>query len=166
MILTPIAPVKITIAPTDRSMLPIMTTKVLPRQAIKRLAVWPLKAVTLRMVAKEGVSIEKKTISERTTKPGSQKERILSVPKYDFNWQLYYEYADPLHLPKGSRIDCVAHYDNSTRNPNNPNPYSVVMFGLQTWEEMMVGFVDYYYDGERVGAAGHRNESHGPLVKQ
>src|ERR1700689_867514 len=73
MILTPIAPVKITMAPTDRSMLPIMTTKVLPRQAIDRLAVWRLKAVTLRMVAKEGVSTEKKTISAKTTNPGSQK---------------------------------------------------------------------------------------------
>jgi thiol-disulfide isomerase/thioredoxin len=80
------------------------------------------------------------------TLPGGKKERMLSVPKYDFNWQIFYEYAEPLHLPKGSKIDCVAHYDNSTANPNNPDPYKFVMFGLQTWEEMMVGFVDYYFD--------------------
>jgi len=100
------------------------------------------------------------------TKPGTKKERILSVPKYDFNWQLYYEYADALHLPKGSRIDCIAHYDNSFSNPNNPNPYSPVMFGLQTWEEMMVGFVDYYYDDEKVGAAGQGIESRRHLAKE
>jgi thiol-disulfide isomerase/thioredoxin len=82
------------------------------------------------------------------TTPNSGHERLLSVPKYDFNWQIFYEFGQPRRLPKGSRIDCVAHYDNSTGNPNNPDPYKFVMFGLQTWEEMMVGFVDYYYDDE------------------
>jgi hypothetical protein len=80
------------------------------------------------------------------TASDGKKERMLSVPKYDFNWQLYYEFAEPRRLPKGSQIECVAHFDNSRNNPNNPNPWSPVMFGLQTWEEMMVGFVDYYYD--------------------
>jgi hypothetical protein len=80
------------------------------------------------------------------TTPGARKERILSVPKYDFNWQLYYEHAEPLRLPAGTRVDCVARYDNSMSNPNNPNPWKPVTFGLQTWEEMMVGFMDYYYD--------------------
>jgi hypothetical protein len=70
MILTPSAPVRITIAPTERSMLSIITTKVLPRQAVSRLAACPLKAVTSRMVAKEGVSAEKKAIRARTTNPG------------------------------------------------------------------------------------------------
>jgi peroxiredoxin/mono/diheme cytochrome c family protein len=78
--------------------------------------------------------------------PGSKKERLLTVPHYDFNWQLYYEFAEPRHLPRGSEIKCIAHYDNSNKNPNNPNPWQPVYFGLQTWEEMMVGFVDYYYD--------------------
>ncbi len=80
------------------------------------------------------------------TATGAKKERMLSVPKYDFNWQIFYELAEPRHLAAGSRIDCAARYDNSTSNPNNPNPWQPVMFGLQTWEEMMVGFVDYYYD--------------------
>ncbi len=80
------------------------------------------------------------------TTPDGKTERLLAVPKYDFNWQIFYEFAKPLHVPAGSRIDCVAHYDNSTANPNNPNPYAFVTFGLQTWDEMMVGFVDYYED--------------------
>jgi hypothetical protein len=80
------------------------------------------------------------------TPPGGEKERLLSVPKYDFNWQLYYQPAEVRRLAKGSRIDCVARYDNSPNNPNNPDPTKWVSFGLQTWEEMMVGFIDYYYD--------------------
>jgi thiol-disulfide isomerase/thioredoxin/mono/diheme cytochrome c family protein len=78
--------------------------------------------------------------------PDAKNERLLSVPKYDFNWQIFYEFAEPRRLPKGSQIHCVAHFDNSKGNPNNPNPWQPVMFGLQTWEEMMVGFVDYYDD--------------------
>jgi thiol-disulfide isomerase/thioredoxin len=81
--------------------------------------------------------------------PDGKGERLLSVPKYDFNWQIFYEFTAPRRLAKGSQIECVAHFDNSSANPNNPNPYGFVMFGLQTWEEMMVGFVDYYYDDQQ-----------------
>jgi hypothetical protein len=87
-----------------------------------------------------------KDFSFDLTPPNGKKERLLSVPHYDFNWQLYYEFAEPRRLAKGSQIQCIAHFDNSRGNPNNPNPWQPVMFGLQTWEEMMVGFVDYYYD--------------------
>jgi thiol-disulfide isomerase/thioredoxin len=80
------------------------------------------------------------------TASDGKKEQMLTVPNYDFNWQIFYEYTEPRRLPKGSQIHCVAHFDNSRGNPNNPNPWQPVMFGLQTWEEMMVGFVDYYYD--------------------
>jgi thiol-disulfide isomerase/thioredoxin len=75
-----------------------------------------------------------------------KKETLLSVPKYDFNWQTFYELAAPRHLPKGTKIDCVAHFDNSPANPNNPDPWKIVTWGPQTWDEMMLGFVDYYYD--------------------
>jgi thiol-disulfide isomerase/thioredoxin/mono/diheme cytochrome c family protein len=75
-----------------------------------------------------------------------KKETLLSVPKFNFNWQTFYELAEPRRLPAGARIDCVAHFDNSTSNPNNPNPWQIVTWGPQTWDEMMLGFVDYYYD--------------------
>jgi mono/diheme cytochrome c family protein len=81
--------------------------------------------------------------------PGGGKETLLSVPRYDFNWQLFYALAEPRRLPKGSRLDCLAHYDNSPANPNNPDPRKAVTWGLQTWDEMMVGFVDYYYEDAR-----------------
>jgi hypothetical protein len=61
---------------------------------------------------------------------------ILSVPKYDFNWQTYYMFREPLRVPKGSRIVSSAWYDNSARNRSNPDPNIDVSWGDQTWEEM------------------------------
>src|SRR5947209_2503957 len=75
--------------------------------------------------------------------PDGRDEVILSVPKYDFNWQLSYELAEPLNLPKGTRIDCVAWYDNSANNKFNPDPAKQVRWGDQTWEEMMIGWFTY-----------------------
>ena len=70
------------------------------------------------------------------------REILLDVPHYDFNWQNTYELAQPKRMPKGSKLHCVAHYDNSADNLANPNPKRAVMWGDQTWEEMMIGYVD------------------------
>jgi hypothetical protein len=51
-----------------------------------------------------------------------------------------------LPLPKGTKIECVAHYDNSANNPANPNPKEEVKFGDQSWEEMMFGFFNVAFD--------------------
>jgi mono/diheme cytochrome c family protein len=61
---------------------------------------------------------------------------LLSVPKYDFNWQTYYMFNEPLNLPAGARILASAWYDNSDKNPSNPDPNVEVKWGDQTWEEM------------------------------
>lgn len=78
----------------------------------------------------------------RVTYPSGESETLLSVPHYDFNWQLTYDLAQPKLLPKGTVIDCIAHYDNSANNKFNPDPTKEVRFGEQTWEEMMFGFFD------------------------
>jgi len=70
------------------------------------------------------------TLPDGTSKP------ILSVPKYDFNWQTYYMFAEPLQVPKGARIVSTAWYDNSAANRSNPDPSAEVRWGDQTWEEM------------------------------
>ena len=75
--------------------------------------------------------------------PDGRKEVLLSVPQWDFNWQNTYRYATPKRLPKGTRIDCVAHYDNSIENRANPDPSKTVRWGQQTWDEMMIGYVHY-----------------------
>lgn len=80
--------------------------------------------------------------------PDGKKEILLSVPRYDFGWQSNYILEKPLHLPAGARIECTAFFDNSAKNPNNPNPSSLVFWGDQTWQEMMIGFVDYTYVAE------------------
>jgi mono/diheme cytochrome c family protein len=78
--------------------------------------------------------------------PTGEKEILLSVPKYDFNWQNWYELATPKVLPAGTRIDCIAHFDNSSNNPANPDPNKKVTFGEQSWDEMMFGFFDVAID--------------------
>jgi len=72
--------------------------------------------------------------------PNGETDTLLSVPKYDFNWQMGYELEKPIVLPKGTRIECTAHFDNSINNPHNPDPTKEVKWGDQTWEEMMIGW--------------------------
>ncbi len=78
--------------------------------------------------------------------PDGKKETLLSVPRYNFNWQSVYRLAESKAIPAGTVIHCVAHFDNSAKNPNNPDPKQRVMWGDQTWEEMMIGWMDFYYD--------------------
>jgi len=73
---------------------------------------------------------------------------VLDVPRYDFNWQLSYQLAEPLRLEKGSRLRATAWYDNSSGNPANPDPAKNVRWGNQTFEEMMIGYLEYYLPGE------------------
>jgi hypothetical protein len=72
--------------------------------------------------------------------PDGTKEVLLDVPNYDFNWQLRYYLAEPKLMPKGTRLECTAYFDNSAENLANPDPAATVTFGEQTWEEMMFGF--------------------------
>jgi hypothetical protein len=85
------------------------------------------------------------------TYPDGRSEVLLNVPNYDFNWQLTYLLKDPVSLPKGTRIDCVAHFDNSPANKANPDPKQDVRWGDQTWEEMMIGWFSYTRDAEQLG---------------
>jgi hypothetical protein len=84
--------------------------------------------------------------------PDGRSEVLLAVPKYDFAWQVYYYPTKPLPMPKGTRIEAIAHYDNSTKNALNPDPNKSVRFGEQTWDEMMNAFFDYTVDSQAVNA--------------
>jgi hypothetical protein len=72
--------------------------------------------------------------------PDGTSETLLAVPRYDFNWQITYELAKPKLLPAGTKVEVIAHYDNSANNKFNPDPSKEVKWGDQTWEEMMIGF--------------------------
>ena len=91
--------------------------------------------------------------------PDGHSEILLSVPKYDFNWQLTYVLEKPVALPKGTRLDCVAHFDNSTKNKYNPDPTKEVRWGDQTWEEMMIGWFGYTRDTEQRETAAVKQSS-------
>jgi len=84
-----------------------------------------------------------KDFEYRAVFPDGKTQTLLSVPRFDFNWQASYRLAEPLRLPAGTRIECTAHFDNSKANLSNPDPTRWVTWGDQTWEEMMIGFVDY-----------------------
>jgi peroxiredoxin len=74
-------------------------------------------------------------------RPDGQTQVLLLVPQFDFNWQNTYRLEEPVIVPKGSTLHCVAHFDNSKDNPSNPNPNKIVRWGDQTWEEMMIGWM-------------------------
>lgn len=80
--------------------------------------------------------------------PTGERQTLLDVPHYDFNWQLVYYNAEPIILPKGTRMECFAKFDNSTNNKFNPDPTVEVRFGEQSWEEMMIGFYDVAFEAK------------------
>ncbi len=71
--------------------------------------------------------------------PNGEREVLLDIPRYDFDWQTVYLLRRPKQMPKGTRLHCVAHYDNSSDNLRNPDPDRVICYGHQTWQEMMAG---------------------------
>jgi hypothetical protein len=87
-----------------------------------------------------------KSMEIRAVYPTGEKEVLLRVPKYDFNWQLWYQVPPNKILPKGTRIEATGTFDNSSNNPKNPEPKVDVRWGDQSWEEMMIGFFDLALD--------------------
>ena len=79
----------------------------------------------------------------RLSYPDGRTETVLSVPRYDFNWQTYYVFEDALSIPKGSRLEASAWYDNSETNRSNPDPSTPARWGEQTWEEMHYTGITY-----------------------
>jgi len=84
-----------------------------------------------------------KAMEYKAVYPTGETQTLLSVPKYDFNWQMTYELEQPITLPRGTRLEVAARYDNSPNNPSNPDPKATVYWGDQSWEEMLAGFVDF-----------------------
>jgi hypothetical protein len=86
--------------------------------------------------------------------PDGRTETILSVPRYDFNWQTDYVFKQPLKLPRGTRLHAAAWYDNSATNKANPDPTKDVWWGDQTWEEMMYTGLTFSIDAPPASTAG------------
>lgn len=75
--------------------------------------------------------------------PDGRAELLLDIPRYDFNWQLRYDFKEPKVFPRGSSLRITAVFDNSAGNRANPDPTKTVRWGQQTTEEMMIGYVEY-----------------------
>lgn len=76
--------------------------------------------------------------------PDGSARTLLDIPRYDFNWQLAYRYAEPPLIPAGSKVRATGWYDNSAKNPANPDPARTVKWGPQTTDEMMIGYVEFF----------------------
>ena len=85
-------------------------------------------------------------ITFRVEDPKGVATTLLSIPRYRFAWQFTYELAAPLKVPAGSTITAVARYDNSARNPDNPDPSQEVTWGPQAANEMFDPFLELVYD--------------------
>ena len=81
--------------------------------------------------------------------PDGDSELLLDIPRYDFNWQLMYRFAEPYEVPAGSTIRVTGWFDNSADNPANPSPGSTVRWGKQTEDEMLIGYAEFYVPGTR-----------------
>jgi hypothetical protein len=82
------------------------------------------------------------------TYPDGRDVTILDVPKFDFNWQINYELAEPLKIPAGSKIAGIGVYDNSLKNRWNPAPHLEVFWSEQSWDEMYQPFTEYSVDSQ------------------
>ena len=87
-----------------------------------------------------------KSFRFEATYPDGRREVLLDVPHYQFDWQNAYILAEPKPMPEGTIMRCVAHFDNSAGNPNNPDPTRTVTFGEQTNDEMLIGYMDAALD--------------------
>ena len=75
--------------------------------------------------------------------PDGRRQTLLWVPRFDFNWQTVYRLKDPMMVPKGTRIIVTAHFDNSAKNKHNPDPTKTVRWGDPSYDEMMIGWIEY-----------------------
>src|SRR5205814_1407697 len=88
----------------------------------------------------------------RAIRPDGSRQTLIRIDDWDFNWQNPYEFVTPVALPKGTRIEMLAHFDNSAGNPRNPSsPPIEVRWGEQTTDEMCIGFLQLTRDAEHLG---------------
>lgn len=83
-----------------------------------------------------------KSFHYELVEPGHGRTMLLDVPRYDFNWQNSYILSEPMTIKQGSKLQCVAHFDNSDDNLANPDPSKAIKWGPPSWDEMMIGFFD------------------------
>ncbi len=106
----------------------------------------PIKEATTLYAFAPHMHLRGKDIKYILQWPDGRQQTLLTVPKFDFNWQLHYELEEPLKIPAGSKMIAVAHYDNSLKNRYNPAPQKEVFWSEQSWDEMFIPWFEYTVD--------------------
>ena len=110
-------------------------------------AAWTLNEDILAYSVAPHMHLLGKEMLITATLPDDKKIDLVWVKGYSFNWQTGYVYKEPIPLPRGTRIDVTGYFDNSAKNPNNPNqPLKEIRWGEGTTDEMLIGWVAYITD--------------------
>ena len=121
-----------------------------PAHAVKVERTMPADAVGVGLFSH--MHVRGKAMSFTATGPDGKAEQLLTIPNYNFEWQIPYRWEPGKKvLPKGTQLVCEALYDNSAFNPYNPDPKKMVKDGPQTYHEMMNGFLFYVEKDEKLG---------------
>jgi hypothetical protein len=91
--------------------------------------------------------------------PEGKRSTLINLPRYDFNWQRTYDFAEPIKIAAGSKLVATYVYDNSVRNAANPDPNETVHWGDQSWEEMHYTSVYYQWADETVAKPSDATEA-------
>ena len=100
------------------------------------------RVLMIRRIAK--VTAGGKNMRFKVIYPDQSSEILLNVPNYNFNWQPTYRLVEPKLLPAGSRVVIDGAFDNSEMNPGAADPTVPALGGLQTWEEMFIGYFTFH----------------------
>jgi len=78
-----------------------------------------------------------KLLEAWATLPNGTRIWLIRITDWDINWQATYDYAQPIDLPKGTKLSMRIRYDNTAENPRNPNhPPKLVVAGNRSQDEM------------------------------
>jgi uncharacterized protein DUF3471 len=97
-----------------------------------------------------------KSMEYKIVYPDGKSETLINVPNYDFAWQTNYILKEPKRLPKGSLLTVTGYFDNSAKNKFNPDPTKDVRYGEPTYDEMMLGFMDFVVEMPTVAQVDER----------
>ncbi len=113
------------------------------------------QAATLHSVTPH-MHLRGRTMKFETLYPEGRREVIASLPRYDFNWQLTYQLAQPKKIPAGTWAVLSGTFDNSSRNPANPDPKKTVRWGDQSFDEMFLGWYNVTWEQDKPAAPAKR----------
>jgi peroxiredoxin len=122
-------------------------------------AAWPVPLDLVAHAVTPHMHLLGRDIAMSVTYPDGRVQDLIKIDDWDFNWQYSYFFEKPLDLPKGSVLNVVSHYDNTSSNPRNPNkPPKLVKWGEATTDEMCVGFIAVTKKGQDLTRPGDKDD--------